>query len=171
MAKKELSLSKIKSLPPHFFLRLIKRMKNKLKDNDTMQKIFDAHDADIALLEYIPMAFKDLDCSAKTDHGIIYFNYKLLADADFEKDYSYCIHEVTHYLDQCFNAKPTKSSDDGEYLHNPYEQKAFTNQVEYIADQYGEPEAESYVENLLEHHDIDKAKEKKELKSVFMEKV
>jgi hypothetical protein len=56
-------------------------------------------------------------------------------------------------------------------LNNPYEQEAFSDQIEYIDEQFGKEEAQDYVDNLLEHHDIDDKKEKKELEEVLMSKV
>ena len=115
--------------------------------------------------------FGNLDVSAKTEKGVIILSYKLLTDGDFFKDYSYLVHEGRHFLDQCFGEKATQSSDDGEYLHNPYEQEAFSDQIKYIDEQFGENEAEKYVDNLLEHHEVDDKKEKKELEEVLLSKV
>jgi ABC-type uncharacterized transport system ATPase subunit len=69
-----------------------------------------------------------------------------------------------------FNDKPTKSSDNGDYLSNKYEQEAFQDQIEYIAEHEGEDKAEQYVDDLLEYHEVDGKKEK-ELEDVLMEKV
>ena len=114
--------------------------------------------------------FGNLDVSAKTDHGVVILNYKLLTDGDFFKDYSYLIHEYTHWFQRCYGAKATKSSDDGSYLDNKFEQEGFQNQVEYIADQFGDGEAEQYVDDLLEHHEIDNKKEVEDKKEILMSK-
>jgi hypothetical protein len=171
MRDTKISLNEIKSLPPGFFLRLIKKMKKNLKNNEILQKIFKDYNLDIEELEYVPMMFSNLEVSAKCDHGIIYFNYKLLCDGDFEKDYSYALHELTHFCQQTTGKKATQSSDDGSYLDNKYEQEGFQNQVEYIADQFGEDEAEQYVDDLLEHHEVENPKEVKEKKEIFLSKV
>ena len=78
---------------------------------------------------------------------------------------------MTHWLQQTTGSKATKSSDDGEYLDNPFEQEGFQNQVHYIADQFGEGEAEQYVDDLLEHHDVESPKEVEEKKETLMAKV
>lgn len=171
MSSKKISLKEIKKMEPSFLLRLIKKMKKKLKQDEVMINIFKEYNLDIEELDFIPMKFGTLDVSAKTDHGVIIFNYKLLCDGDFDKDYSYAIHEVTHWAQQTTGTKPTQNSDDGSYLQNPFEQEGFANQVEYIANHDGKEEAENYVEDLLEHHDVEDKKEKDELEAIFLKKI
>jgi hypothetical protein len=153
--KEKIPMSVIKKLPYQSLNRMIKKMREYLKHDGVVQEMFDKYDVDIEEIDLIPMCFGKLDVSAKTDHGVIIFNYKLLTDGDFFKDFSYGVHEMTHWLQQTTGDKPTKSSDDGEYLDNPYEVEGFTNQVEYISDQFGDDEAEDYVDDLLEHHEVD----------------
>jgi hypothetical protein len=95
----------------------------------------------------------------------------LLQDGDFLHDYGYLIHEISHYLQQCFRNKPTQGAESGSYLDNPDEQEGFQNQIKYISEEFGKNKAESYVEELLEHHDIENKKEKKNKKDVLMSKV
>ena len=168
--EKQLPLTAVKKLPYQAQARLINKMRDYLKNDPVMQKVFDEYEVDISEIDYIPMMFGDLDVSAKTDHGVIIFNYKLLTDGDFFKDFSYGVHETTHWLQQTSGTKATKSSDDGDYLHNKFEQEGFQNQIEYIAEQFGKDEAEQYVDDLLEHHDKD-GEEKEELEDVLFEKV
>lgn len=169
--KEKIPLSQVKKLPYRSLNRMLKKMRDYLKDNEVVQRMFEEYKVDIEEIDYIPMMFGNLDVSAKTDHGVIIFNYKLLCDGDFFKDFSYGTHEITHWLQQCTGKKATKSSDDGNYLENPYEQEGFTNQVEYIADEFGKEEAEDYVENLLDHHEVDNKNKRDELESIFLEKV
>jgi len=169
--EKEIPLSQVKKLPYKSLDRMIKKMREYLKKNDVVQKVFEEYGVSIEELDYIPMMFGELDVSAKTDHGVIIFNYKLLTDADFFEDFSYGVHEMTHWLQQTTGNKATKSSDDGSYLDNPYEREGFSNQVEYIAEQFGKDEAEQYVEELLDHHEIDNKNKRDELESVLLEKV
>lgn len=169
--KEKIPLSVVKKLPYKTLNRMIKKMRAYLKDDGVVQEMFKEYGVDIAEIDFIPMRFGNLDVSAKTDHGVIIFNYKLLTDGDFFKDFSYGVHEITHWLQQTTGTKPTKSSDDGNYLDNPFEQEGFQNQVEYIADQFGEQEAENYVDDLLEHHDIDDKKEFKDKKEILLSKV
>lgn len=167
----KLPLSAVKKLPYKSLNRMIKKMREYLKQNDVVQKMFKDYKVDISEIDLIPMMFGNLDVSAKTDHGILIFNYKLLTDGDFFKDFSYGVHEMTHWLQQTTGSKATKSSDDGSYLDNKFEQEGFQNQVEYIAEEFGEDEAEQYVDDLLEHHDVDSKKEFKEKKETLMSKV
>lgn len=168
---KPISLSAAKKIPFITLNRMINKARKFLKTDKTMLRVFKEYKTDINELDYIPMYFKDLDVSAKTDHAIIYLNYALLTDGDFFKDFSYLVHECSHWLEQTTGTKPTQSSDDGNYLDNPSEQEAFSNQVEYIANQFGEDEAEDYVDDLLDHHDVTDKKEVKEKKEIFMQNV
>jgi hypothetical protein len=164
----KLSLEEVKNIPPRFLLRLIDHAKEFLKSNDTMLRMFEEYDVPIEMLDLMPIAFADLDVSAKTVKGVVYLNYKLLCDGDFGKDYGYLIHELIHVLQQTTGSGPTKGSDDGEYLDNEYEVESFQNQVEFMANEFGEDEAEEYVDNLLEHHEIDDKKEHKHKKEELM---
>ena len=167
----KIPLEKVKKIPYSVLMGMIKKAKVFLKKDKIMIRIFKEYGHDVDIIDYIPTYFSDLDVSAKTDHGVVYLNYKLLCDGDFFKDYSYLIHEYTHWAQQCLGEKPTVSSNEGSYLHNPYEQEGFQNQIEYISDHFGDNEAEKYVEHLLDHHDIKKKQEKDELEAVLLENV
>ncbi len=160
-----------KNMSPMFLLRIINKAKKALKKDKVMQDIFKKYDQDIDIIDYIPTFFKKLDVSAKTDHGIVWINTKLIEDGFDKFDYSYLVHEYTHWLQQCLGEKPTQGSDDGNYLENKYEQEGFQNQVEYIADHFGKNKAEKYVDNLLEYHDVKVKKEKDKLEAVFLKNV
>lgn len=168
--KEKIPLSKVKKLSPKSLLKLINKAKAYIKNDKVWKDICDKYEEDPSIIDYIPTTFADLDVSAKTDHGIVLLNYKLLCDGDFFKDYSYLIHEYSHFFQQCYGEKPTQSSEDGNYLDNPYEQESFQNQVEYIAEQFGENEAEDYVDHLLDHHEVEK-EDKQDLQDVLMEKI
>jgi hypothetical protein len=166
----KIPLSQVRKLPQKTLNRMLKKMREHLKTDETVQKMFKEYDVDLEEIDLIPMKFGKLDVSAKTDHGILIFNYKLLCDGDFLDDYSYGVHEITHWLQQTTGNKPTQSADDGSYLDNPFEQEGFQNQVEYIADTKGPDKAEEYVEDLLEHHEIEDKKEFEEKKEILMAK-
>lgn len=166
--KKKIPIEDIKKIPPKILNRLIEQLRDKLRTDETVIRMFDEYGIDISEIDLIPMMFSDLDVSAKTDHGVIYYNFQLLADGDFEKDFQYGVHEITHWLQQTAGDKPTQSADDGSYLDNPYEQEGFKNQLEYAAREFGEDEAEEYVDDLLDHHEIDDKKEKKEKKKELL---
>lgn len=166
----QLSMSQVKKLPYKSLNRMIKKMREFLKKDETTQKMFKDYEVDLEEIDYIPIRFGKLDVSAKTDHGVIILNWKLLTDGDFFKDFSYGVHEITHWLQQTTGTKPTQSSDDGNYLDNPFEEEGFQNQVSYIDHHFGEEEAEKYVDNLLDHHDVEDDK-KEDKKEVLMAKV
>jgi hypothetical protein len=165
----KLSLTQVRKLPYKTLNRMLKKMRERLKQDEVVQKMFKEYEVDISEIDLIPMKFGKIDVSAKTDHGVLIFNYKLLCDGDFLQDYSYGVHEITHWLQQTTGTKPTQSADDGDYLHNKFEQEGFQNQVEYIANNEGKEEAEEYVDDLLEHHDKD-GKEADKLKDVLLSK-
>ncbi|MEK6881013.1 MAG: hypothetical protein AABY22_15450, partial [Nanoarchaeota archaeon] len=125
----------------------------------------------VDIIDYIPTMFGDLDVSAKTDHGIVILNYKLLCEGNFYENYSYLIHEYCHWFQQCYGTEPTQGSDDGEYLDNPHEKEGFQNQIEFISDEFGENEAEEYVDDLLSYHEVTNKKEKDKRKDELMAKV
>lgn len=168
--KKKYSIDQIKSLPPDFFLFVIGRAKKFLKSNDVMKRICKENGESVDIIDLIPTMFDDIDVSAKTDHGIVVLNYKLLCDGDFFKDYMYLIHEYSHYFQQCWGHKPTNTSKE-YYLDNKFEQEGFQNQIEFMSDSFGKNEAEKYVDHLLNYHKIEKEKEKKDKKKILMKNV
>jgi hypothetical protein len=168
--KAKIPLSEVKKFPYITLKRLIDKGRAYLKNDKVWKEKCKEYDVDPDIIDIIPIRFGDLDVSAKTVKAVIILNYKLLCDGDFQKDYSYMIHELVHFLQQSFSNKPTKSSNDGDYLSNRFEQDAFKDQVEYIAEHQGKDKAEDYVDDLLEYHDVDGKKEK-QLEDVLMEKV
>lgn len=164
------TLEEVKKFSPQLLMKIISRLRTYLKTDETTKKMFDEYGVDISELDIIPMSFMDMDVSARTDHGIIFFNYKLLCDGDFYKDFSYGVHEITHYLQQTTGTKATKGADDGEYLDNPYEVEGFQNQIEWLAETFGKEEADKYLEEMLEHHGLE-GEEKEDKIEELTEKV
>lgn len=130
-------------------LNTINNFKNKIKKHKVIQKLFDHYDADIDDIDNIPVAFADLDVSARTDHGIILLNSKLIKSPDIAH---YLVHEITHYCQQCYRTKPTNNDED--YLDNKFEQESFKNQTTYIEDTEGEDEADEYLDKVLDKHEV-----------------
>ena len=150
-------------------LKYINDLKKKIKDHPVVQEMFNDHEIDIDELDLIPMAFADLDVSARTDHGVVYLSYKILED-DQEPDIGhdhYLVHEFTHFLQQTTGDKPTKGSHDGDYLDNEFEQESFQNQTEYISDEYGKDDAINYVNRVLDKHNV-KPTEREEKAEVLL---
>jgi hypothetical protein len=142
-------------------LSLIDKLKSRIKSHDIIKEMFNEWDLPISIIDYIPMLFADIDVSAKTDHGIIYLNNKLINDG-LDNDDHYLIHEITHWLQQCFSKDAIPSSEGEDYLDNKFEQEAFQNQTEYISDTQGDERAEKYIKQVLDHHNVSDKKERKE---------
>ena len=141
-------------------LKLIKELKQRVKHNKVMIELFDKYDLPIDEFDLIPMVFADLPVSARTDHGIIYLNNKLLEN--LKNNDHYIAHEVVHWAQQTTGSKPTKGAIDGDYLENEYEQEGFQNQTEYISDTKGDNKAKEYIEKVLDHHEVENPKDRKE---------
>lgn len=143
-------------------IKLLEKIKSEIKQSQTIIDLFKEKNVDLNLLDFIPMCFGDVPVSARTQHGIIYFNKKLLNSP--EQINHYMIHEVTHVLQQCFGDKPTQGANVGNYLENPYEIEGFQKQVEFISEEKDINQAEKYVNKVLKHHKVPKQeiKEKKE---------
>lgn len=143
-------------------LQMINALKNKIRDNDVVKDMFKDYGVDIAELDLVPICFDDIDVSARTAHGCIYLNYKLM-DSFMNNDH-YLVHELSHYLQQTSGNGPTQGADDGDYLSNAYEIEGFQNQTEYISDQHGDQAAEKYIDKVLDHHEVpnDEKEDKKD---------
>lgn len=166
--KTKYTIDEVKAFSPRMLQRIIERAKKYLKSNDVMKNVLEEYDLDVSEIDVIPVMFKELDVSARTERGVVYLNYKLLCDGDFFKDYSYLVHEFTHYAQQTTGTKPTQGADEGDYLDNPYEVEGFQNQVEWIGEHFGEDEADEYVDDMLDFHGLkgkDKEEKAEELKS------
>jgi hypothetical protein len=171
MPKQKLTIDQVKKISPKTLLKIIQRAKNYLKTNDVWKSACKEYNVDPDTIDLIPVKFGDLEVSARTAKGIITLSWKLLCDGDFFKNYSYLVHESVHVLRQCFDSKPSIGAEEGDYLSNPDEQEAFKFQVQFLDDQYGEDQAEDYVDNLLDHHDVKDEDEREEKKDVLMERV
>lgn len=159
----------IKSLSSKSLNKLILALKKCLKKEKIVKEMFNEYNVPIEEIDYIPMMFDDIDVSAKTSQGVIIFNYRLLDDGDFVKDFSYGVHELTHWLQQTTSDKAIIGKEHDCYLNDELEQEGFQNQIQYIEKHYGEDEAEKYVDHLLNHHEI-KGKERRNLKDILIEK-
>jgi hypothetical protein len=136
-------------------LKILDLIKNHIFDSNTYQEMCQKNNIDPNIIFYSPMAFADLDVSARTQHGIIYFNSKLKNNPQ-EIDH-YMIHEFTHVIQQCFGDEPTQGSNDSDdYLENPFEVEGFNNQTSYITEDEGPHKAEEYIDKVLHHHDVPK---------------
>lgn len=140
---------------------LLEKLKKRIFNHPVVKDIIKKYDIDKDELQYVPMAFAKLPVSARTDHGVIYFNVDLAKDGTIDDEEHYGVHEFTHYGQQTTGDKPTPGSDEDNYLDNPVEQEGFRNQTKYIADTQGEEEAEKYIDQVIDHHSDNEADDKK----------
>ena len=152
-------------------LKILERVRNRVKKHPVIQEMFDEYGISLDEIDLIPMAFADLDVSARTAHGILYFNRKLREDDGFENDDHYMVHEITHWLQQTTGDKPSKGAGHGNYLDNEDEIEGFQNQVEFLSDTRGNGEPEKYVNQVLDHHAVNEKNERKERRDELMEAV
>ena len=147
-------------------LKQIQVAKDRIKNSDVIKKLFKEYDIDINEIDLVPVCFKDLDVSARTSHGCIYLNTNLI-DTDFTH---YLVHELSHIAQQTTGSKPTKGSNDDDYLDNKDEQEGFQNQTEYIAEEHGARAAEKYIEKVLDHHNVEEDEERAEKKKKLLKR-
>jgi len=146
---------------------LINAIKHMLKSNDVVKRMFLDFGESVDILDSIPVEFADMKASAKTKGGKVFLNKKLLEDGDFSQDIHYIVHEANHWLQQKHNSvKDYDIDDDTDYLDLPFEVEAFRNQVKFMSEFYGEKDADDYVEELLDFHELagkERARKKKEI--------
>jgi predicted metal-dependent hydrolase len=120
-------------------------------------------------IDDVHVEFCDLDVSAKTKDKKIYLNKSMLADDSPVKDPThYLVHELIHYLQQSTGKNMNKHRKDEEYLDKETEEEAFKAQVDFKKREESEEEAEEYVENLLDHHDM-KGNDRKEKREELLD--
>lgn len=143
-------------------LGVINAVRERVKDSDVYKDMCKEHGVSIDYIDVVPMAFDDINVSARTNKGCIYFNYALLNDGDFDKEDHYMIHEMVHHFQQCFGDGPTEGSTKDDYLDNEYEQEGFQAQTEYLSETRDDETAEEYVDKVLDHHEVpEKEREKR----------
>jgi hypothetical protein len=136
-------------------------MKECVKKDSAVIEKFKEYDIPIDKIDGVHVEFKDLDVSAKTKNAKIYLNKKMLEpDSKIKDPTHYLAHELTHWLQQTTGNVAGHKVED--YLDKPTEVEAFQVQIEFKEKHEGEEEADEYVEELLDHHDIDSKKEREE---------
>lgn len=147
--------------------RITKLKKAVQKEPSFIEKC-EEYDKDPSFVDKVKITFEPLDVSAKTVDGRVILNEKLFEEGSWNDAMRYTIHELCHVLQQeagMVNGKTKKE----DYLDDPNEQEAFQVQLEYM-DEHTPEEVQKYLENLLDHHDI-QGKEREEKKKVLTEDV
>lgn len=143
-------------------IEILARVKRELRKNDIAKDICKEYGFNIDIIDGVPIEFEDdLGASAKTIDSCIKLDSGLL-DEDFEVIMRYAIHELVHSL-QHMKMIGVDPYDGEDYLNRGDELEAFQYQIEYEADAVGKEEAENYVDNLVEYHEVppEKIEEKK----------
>lgn len=147
-------------------IRLLSKIKKSLKENDLAKEICKEYDFQIDIVDGIPLDFEDdLEASAKTLDSRIILNSNLM-DENFDIIMRYAIHELVHALQHMRNLSRKDKYKNKDYLDRPDELEAFQYQVQFDKEERGMDEAEEYVDELVEFHEIPKDeanKKKKEL--------
>lgn len=147
---------------------MIQDAKNLLKNDSVMLSICQEYDLQIDDIDLIPVKFDDISVSAETNQGVVTLNYSLIKNNSIIESIHYLIHEFQHYYDQMHF--PTKNADDGLYLNNKDEQKAFKNQILFINEHQGPEKAEEYTDQVLDHHDAT-GKDRIKKKKILLDKI
>jgi len=134
-------------------IELLAKVKRELRANSIAKEICKEYGFGTDIIDGISFEFVDnLEASAKTIDSAIQLNSSLM-DEEFETIMRYAIHELVHSL-QHMKLKGLESLEEQDYLDRGDEIEAFQYQIEYEADERGFDEAEDYVEDLIEYHEI-----------------
>jgi hypothetical protein len=139
--------------------RLIVKLKNAIKKEPIFVEKCKEHNYPSNILDNVKITFEPLEVSAKTINGRIILNESLFDKGSWNDQMRYFCHEGVHILQQ-FSGLVDGPVDRDNYLDDPNEQEAFRVQLEYM-DEHTPEEVQTYLENLLDHHDI-RGKERKE---------
>lgn len=136
-------------------IELISELKSKLKEDQIALEICNEHGFDIDIIDGVTIEFSDeLDVSARTKDSRIELNSDLM-NGNFDIIMRYAIHELVHALQHMERHQKGDPYEDEEYLDRPDELEAFQYQIKFEDDARGPEQAEEYVDNLIEYHEID----------------
>lgn len=129
-------------------------MKEEVKRDPDVKSKFKEYGISVDTIDDVHVEFAELDVSAKTKDKKIYLNQKMLdPDSEVKDPTHYLAHELVHFLQQTTgNTDGHKLVDD--YLDKPTEMEAFQVQVKFKERHESPREADEYVEDLLDHHDV-----------------
>jgi len=139
-----------------------------LSGSEVVGAMFDRYDVPISRLSEVPIKFGTIPVSAKTKNEIIIINDQFLEDGSFAKELHYVVHELCHWLQQhCDDPHDLFERNGEKYLDMLTEIEAFCFQVRFMKEFYGKDEAEEYVDDLLDFHEI-KGKERETKRKVLL---
>jgi hypothetical protein len=141
-----------------------------LKKEPVVLRVLHEYGFKTDIIDGIPMKFSDdLDVSAKTINSSIELNTSLLDESTIIRR-RYEVHELVHALQHMRNeGKKNNNADEQDYLRDENEVEAFQNQIEFDSKYRGENEAEEYVEDLVEYHEVPEH-DREEIKEELLER-
>ena len=110
----------------------------------------------------------DLDVSAKTINGEIFLNGALFDADNWIDQIRYTLHELIHCMQQ-EAGKVNEKTNNEDYLDDPNEVEAFQAQIAYMADHESPKEIQEYLEQLLDHHNIQGKERREKIKELTEE--
>lgn len=146
-------------------MRLLADIRTTMMNDEVAKEICREEGVDEWLLVSVPILFEDLEVAAKTTDGSISLSTKLL-DKPPEIRMRYVIHELVHAIQHIKDFGKPKSDEAHNYLDEPDEVAAFQKQIKYHSKELGKEDAEEYVDDLLDHHNVpgeDKKDKREEL--------
>jgi hypothetical protein len=144
--------------------QLVEQVINLLKEHDLVERLFEKFDIDPEYIHKIKIEFGDIGVSAKANKNSIVINKKFLDDGNIVDDLHYLVHELVHVLQYLTGfVDRSKNYKFKHYLDNPLELQAFREQIKFIREYKNNKEADTYLEELLDFHEITgKARAEKE---------
>ena len=149
---------------------LLEKILDFLADSEAVKGMFGRYGVPLERLRDVDIRFADIPVSAKTKDKIIFINRKFLEDGDFSKEMHYIVHELCHWLQQVcddpYDMIPPPGTD---YLDMPSELEAFMYQAHFMREFYGDDEADQYVDDLLDFHEISGKERDKKRTALLLE--
>lgn len=134
---------------------LIEQVINLLKEHELVRRLFRKFDIDPEYIHKIKINFGDTGVSAKANKDSIVVNKKFLEDGNLVDDLHYIVHELVHVLQYLTGfVDKAKGCSFKHYLDNPLELQAFREQIRFIKEYKNQEEADTYLKELLDFHDI-----------------
>lgn len=135
--------------------KTIHQLLSLLREHPQVRELFARFGVPLSKLDEIPIKFKKLEVSAKAKDGQIFLNENLLENGDLLNHAHYLYHELVHVLQQITGSVDDKAESEAPtYLDRPSEIEAFREQIRFISKYKNPEEAEKYLKELLDFHEL-----------------
>lgn len=149
---------------------LLSKILDFLMSSPAIKGMFDRYKVPLSRIHDVDIRFADIPVSAKTKDRVIFINKNFLEDGNFSKEIHYIVHELCHWLQQeCDDPYDMIPPSGTDYLEMPSELEAFMYQTHFMREFYGDSEAEQYVDDLLDFHEISGAERKKKRRALLLQ--